>query len=293
MRLNNFCRVKLVYHLTGTPLILDHKHNEKPNELVVMMTRIRGRCFSFFFALSAQSIMIEILLESSWFLVINKPSGKLTQAVPGIESVQTMLVKQLQARDSLVATPFIGIPHRLDRPTSGAMIVARNQRSLRRLSDQFASRKVNKIYHALVPRIDGSEEVEWRNTMRKVPDEARAELVSISAEGAKEAVLRFRVVEQFDFNQRAVSLVEIQLETGRMHQIRLQFSSHGHPILGDLLYGSEIEWLGSTPGERESPIALHARSIEFRHPQNAELISVVAPYPAGWLVQPKDLGWQT
>ena len=83
--------------------------------------------------------MIEILLESSWFLVINKPSGILTQAVPGIESVQTILVKQLQARDAVAATPFIGIPHRLDRPTSGAMIVARNQRSLRRLSDQFAS----------------------------------------------------------------------------------------------------------------------------------------------------------
>jgi len=274
--------VKLVYHLTSIPPILDHKHNEKPNEIVVMMTRIRGRCFSFFFALSATSIMIEILLESSWFLVINKPSGILTQAVPGIESVQTMLVKQLQARDSAAATPFIGIPHRLDRPTSGAMIVARNQRSVRRLSDQFASRKVDKIYHALVPRIDASEEVEWRDTMRKVPDEARAELVSESAEGAKEAVLRFRVVRQFDLNQHAVSLVEIQLETGRMHQIRLQFSSHGHPILGDFLYGSEIEWLGSTPGERESPIALHARSIEFRHPQNAELISVVAPYPAGW-----------
>ena len=228
--------------------------------------------------------MIEILLESPWFLVINKPSGVLTQAVPGIESVQTLLVKQLQTRDLAAATPFIGIPHRLDRPTSGAMVVARNQRSLRRLSDQFASRKVNKIYHAIVPRMDAQNEVEWRDTMRKLSNEAKAELVGESEEGAKEAVLRFRVVEQIVFGQSEFSLVEIELETGRMHQIRLQFASRGHPILGDVLYGSQLDWLGITPGERESPIALHARSIEFRHPQNAELVSQTAPYPVGWPV---------
>ena len=227
--------------------------------------------------------MIEILLESAWFFVINKPTGILTQAVPGIDSVQSLLVKQLQERDSEAPTPFIGIPHRLDRATSGAMVLARNQRALRRLCDQFAARKVTKIYHAIVPQIFDSNEVCWRDTMRKVPDEARAELVAASELDAREGILRFHVIGQHVLSeQRTVSLVEIQLETGRMHQIRLQFASHGHPILGDLLYGSEIEWLGTTPGERESPIALHARKIEFRHPQNAELISIEAPYPAGW-----------
>ena len=248
-----------------------------------MMTRIRGRCFSFFFALTASSIMIEILLESSWFLVINKPSGVLTQAVPGIDSVQTLLVRQLQDKDPEAPKPFIGIPHRLDRVTSGAMVVARNQRALRRLSDQFATRKVNKIYHAIVPGISDTAEVSWKDTMRKVPNEARAELVPANEEGAKEAILRFHVVGQHLLDdQKPVSLVEIKLETGRMHQIRLQFASRKYPILGDLMYGSEIEWLGSIPGDRESPIALHARKIEFRHPQNAELVSVVAPYPSGW-----------
>ncbi len=229
--------------------------------------------------------MIEILHESAWFFVINKPSGVLTQAVPGIDSIQTLLVKQLQGVESGLPTPFIGIPHRLDRVTSGAMVIARNQRALRRLCDQFATRKVTKVYHAVVPRISNQHEVWWRDTMRKVPDEPRAELVSASEKDAREAVLRFHVVGQHELTgPRSVSLVEIQLETGRMHQIRLQFASHGHPILGDLLYGSEIEWLGTTPGERESAIALHARKIEFRHPQNAELISVEAPYPAGWPV---------
>ena len=256
-----------------------------------MMTRIRGRCFSFFFAQIATSIMIEILLESTWFLVINKPSGILTQAVKGIESVQSLLVKQLQERDSGAPTPFIGIPHRLDRATSGAMVVARNQRALRRLCDQFAARKVTKIYHAIVPQISDLREVCWKDTMRKVPDEARAEMVSASQPDAREAILRFQVIGQHILTElRPVSLVEIQLETGRMHQIRLQFASHGHAILGDFVYGSEISWLGTTPGERESPIALHARKIEFRHPQNAELISMEAPYPIGWplVVQRRD-----
>ena len=271
------------YHLTGAAQILEHECNEKPNELDVMMTRIRGRCFSFFFALTAQSIMIEILLESSWFLVINKPSGVLSQAIPGIDSVQTLLVKQLQSRDPQSPTPFIGIPHRLDRVTSGTMVVARNQRALRRLSDQFAARKVKKIYHAMVPQIVDTAEVCWRDTMRKIPNEARAEMVPATEEGAKEAVLRFKVVGQpILVDQTLVNLVEIELETGRMHQIRLQFAAHGYPILGDVLYGSEVEWLGISPGERESPIALHARKIEFRHPQNAEFISVVGPYPIGW-----------
>ncbi len=227
--------------------------------------------------------MIEILLESSWFLVINKPSGVLTQAVTGIDSVQTLLARQLREREATAPMPFIGIPHRLDRVTSGAMVVARNQRALKRLSDQFASRKVSKIYHAIVPVLTGVASGTWRDTMRKVTNEPRAELTSAVDEGAKEAVLTFRVIGTCVLNSgQLASLVEIELETGRMHQIRLQFASRGHPIIGDVLYGSGLDWLGTIPGERESPIALHAKKIEFRHPQNAECISVEAPYPTGW-----------
>ena len=233
----------------------------------------------------SQSIMIEILFEHAWFLVINKPSGLLTQAVPGIESVQTTLIEQLSNRDRGAPRAFIGMPHRLDRVTSGAMVVARNQRALRRLSDQFAARKVMKIYHALVPQLSECES-KWHDYLRKVPDEARAEIVSRETEGAKEAVLSYRVLSQHELRREdtmeLVSLVEIELETGRMHQIRLQFGSRGSPILGDILYGSNWKWMQSEPGERESPIALHAGKIEFHNPQNAERISIVAPLPKGW-----------
>jgi RluA family pseudouridine synthase len=241
--------------------------------------------------------MIEVLFEHPWFLVINKPSGVLTQAVPGIDSVQTLLVEQLWSQDRALPKPFIGMPHRLDRVTSGAMIVARNQRALKRLSDQFATRVVSKLYHALVPiSSDGSSSIEteahWRDTMRKVENEPRAELVPPEAEGAKEAILRFREISRHEISTSNsedanpqdlhVRLVEIELETGRMHQIRLQFSSRNQPIVGDVLYGSPYRWLGFEPGERESPIALHAYSIGFRNPQNGEQISIQAPYPQGW-----------
>jgi 23S rRNA pseudouridine1911/1915/1917 synthase len=229
--------------------------------------------------------MIEILLEHAWFLVINKPSGILTQAVPGVVSIQTMLVEQLQNRDCNAATPFIGIPHRLDRVTSGAMVVARNQRALRRLSDQFASRKVRKTYHALVPHMQVTEG-RWVDLMRKVPEQARAEIVQSDALGAKEAILSYRVQSEHEMllgsNHLNVSLVEIELETGRMHQIRLQFGSRGFPILGDLAYGSKVNWLESEAGSREPPIALHAGRIEFHNPQNAELVSVTVPMPISW-----------
>ena len=122
--------------------------------------------------------------------------------------------------------------------------------------------------------------------MKLALDEARAELVSRETEGAKEAVLSYRVLSQHELRREdtmeLVSLVEIELETGRMHQIRLQFGSRGSPILGDILYGSNWKWMQREPGERESPIALHAGKIEFHNPQNAERISIVAPLPKGW-----------
>ena len=229
--------------------------------------------------------MIEILLEHPWFFVINKPTGVLTQAVPGIASVQTILVEQLRAREPNGPTPFIGMPHRLDRVTSGAMVVARNQRALRRLSDQFAVRTVRKQYHAVVPRLQ-IREGRWEDWIRKIPNEAKAEIVPNGSEGAKEAILSFRVIEDnetiIDGAPISTSLVEIELETGRMHQIRIQFATRGFSIVGDALYGSLLRWLDSEPSERESPIALHAASIAFRNPQNAEHISVTAPKPIGW-----------
>ncbi|MCU0711540.1 MAG: RluA family pseudouridine synthase [Pirellula sp.] len=232
---------------------------------------------------------MEILFEHPWFLVVNKPTDLLTQAVAGVDSLQTELVRYLKERTPGGSNPFIGIPHRLDRVTTGVMVVARNQRALRRLSEQFAARVVSKSYHAIVP--DGTllEElslsqstVRWIDHLRKIPEEARGEICSAEIEGAKEAIMTVKPCQQAWFSGlgECFRLCEVQLETGRMHQIRLQFASRGMPILGDQLYGSQVAWMDGD--FRNAPIALHARRLQFRHPQTAEQMSFEAPYPESW-----------
>ena len=232
--------------------------------------------------------MIEILVDDPCFLVINKPVDLLTQAIAGIPNVQSRLIEQLAP--TMPTTPFIGIPHRLDRMTSGVVVVARNQRSLSLLCAQFASRKVTKDYLAWVQG-DIEGEGNWIDWMRKIPDVAQAELVPQEIEGAREARLSYRKLamipkEPSNISTGAarealgpISLVCIRLETGRMHQIRLQFSSRGYPILGDRQYGSSYSW--GVPGRetREPPVALHAARLQFFHPKTGEKMTVHAPPP--------------
>lgn len=223
--------------------------------------------------------MIEILLDDPWFLVINKPIDLLTQAPEAIPSVQSQLVVQLQP--SMINTPFIGIPHRLDRMTSGVLVVARNQRALRRLCDQFAARTVRKEYVAWVEGAVEPSQGIWSDWIRKIPDVSRAECVEPDAEGGRIAELEYQVLARaHEHADRDVSLVRIGLKTGRMHQIRIQFGSRGHPVVGDRLYGGR-EWVDSSAHPtREPRLALHAWRLEFHHPKTAERVEVSAPIPS-------------
>jgi 23S rRNA pseudouridine1911/1915/1917 synthase len=236
---------------------------------------------------------MQILFEHPWFLVVNKPVDLLSQAIDGINSVETELIHQLTSLDSDAAKPFVGLPHRLDRVTTGVMVIARNQRSLRRLCNQFATRKVTKKYHAVVenpllprecalPHSQKPDPIRWEDCIRKIPDVAKAEVCSPDMEGARMAVMHVRWIKECRLPDLDIPLtwIEVELETGRMHQIRLQCAHHGHPIVGDELYGSRSSWQS---GEfRQAPIALHARSIEFFHPQTAERLYFEAPYPPTW-----------
>jgi len=227
---------------------------------------------------------IEILLEDPWFLVVSKPVDLLTQAIESLPSLQSQLIKQLSLPDA--PKPFIGMPHRLDRMTSGTIVVARNQRALRRLCDQFAVRTVIKEYLAWVSGQLPTEGT-WEDIMRKVPDEPRAELATPDQEHAKPASLDYQVLQtRLDAQGQIQSLLLIRLGTGRMHQIRLQSASRGHPILGDRLYGSQSAWSildhSDPSGFREPPLALHAYRLTFHHPKTAEKISVVASPPSNF-----------
>jgi RluA family pseudouridine synthase len=231
--------------------------------------------FLVFFIIAMASI--PVLLNDSFFAVINKPSGLFTQAASGIESVESVLREQWKLPDHQ-ATPFVGLPHRLDRGTSGTLIIARNQRSLQRLGEQFHSRKVHKRYLAAVQGIPQEKVGTWIDYLRKIPDRPVAEITEPGVEGAKIAELDYR----FLCSSADVSLLDIELKTGRMHQIRIQAASRGHSVLGDWCYGNQTVWGEIDHRGERIALALHAAAIQFRNPQNARPIQVAAPLPQLW-----------
>ncbi len=231
---------------------------------------------------------LRILHEEPHFLIIDKPVGLFSQAAPGIPSVQTGLVALLKQRDQHAGTPFVGLPHRLDRGTSGVMLIARNQRALKRFGEQFQSRKIGKFYLAAVAGKVAIEYAEWTDTIRKVQDEPRAEICNPEDENAKLAQLSATTLASTD----EVSLLLIKLHTGRMHQIRIQAASRGFPLLGDRTYGGESSFpqLQIDPGAADQAVVgLHALRLEIRHPQTAKQMAFTASPPVFWQHLPASL----
>lgn len=220
----------------------------------------------------------EILYESGPCLVVLKPAGLLTQAPPGIDSIELRVKCWLRARERKEGNIYLAVPHRLDRPVSGALLMARHVRAARRLSQQFEDRLVRKVYWAGVAGHVVPAEGTWTDSVRKVPDEPRAELVPADHPDARTAVLHYRTLAQRDWG----AWLEIELATGRMHQIRLQASARGHAVLGDAQYGSTFGFGESFADERQRSIALHGRRLEFAHPMTREPVAVDAPLPAAW-----------
>lgn len=215
---------------------------------------------------------VELLWEDGPCLVFNKPPALLTQAPPGIDSLESRIKRWLMRRGGLDAPPYLATIHRLDRPASGAILFATKINAARKLSLQFEHREVSKTYWAFVEgRVDPSAG-RWVDWMRKVEGEPRSEICAPDATGAQEARLTYRVVRE----STESTLLEIELETGRTHQIRVQASAHGHPLLGDELYGSRTSFGPPTLDERARWIALHARSLSFTHPVSRERITVEA-----------------
>ncbi len=222
----------------------------------------------------------KLLYEQGPCFVLSKPGGLLTQAPPEIDSMERRIKAWIKARESKTGNVYLGVPHRLDRPASGALVFARHARAARRLAAQFEGRLVRKVYWTIVECADAAfpEEGTWTDSMRKVPNEARAEITGENEKGAQLAVLKYRTLASSD----RLRLLEIELETGRTHQIRLQAGSRGVPILGDALYGSTSTFGPQSDDPRGRWIALHARQLGFEHPMNREQIEVTAPLPTCW-----------
>jgi 23S rRNA pseudouridine1911/1915/1917 synthase len=231
--------------------------------------------------------MLEILFEDSSLLVVNKPAGLSTQLPPRIDSLERHVRKWLGQQAASGGDPtaeiYVGLPHRLDRPVSGVILFAKTRRAARLISRQFERRQVRKIYWACVEGLVEPPGGTWIDFVRKMPGEARVEIAAADAPGAQQAVLLYRTLSPpTAAADRLFSWLEIELETGRMHQVRIQAASRRHPVIGDALYGAAVQFGPETADPRERAIALHARTLSFRHPETKELLTLTAPLPASW-----------
>ncbi len=222
---------------------------------------------------------LTILFEDNHCLAVAKPAPLLTQGVPpGIPTLESMAKDYLKEKYQKAGNVYLGIPHRLDRPVSGVVLFARNSKAAGRLAEQFQNRQVTKVYWGIVEGNLEPAAGTWTDWLRKIKEKSRSEQVAEGTEGARQAILRYRRLQACADG----FLVEFLPETGRMHQIRLQASVHGHPIRGDEQYGAHLPFGPPAPLPRERIIALHARSLTFLHPIRYEPVTVTAPLPEVW-----------
>jgi 23S rRNA pseudouridine1911/1915/1917 synthase len=228
-----------------------------------------------------------VLYEDNHCLALAKPAPLLTQGVPaGLPTLEAQARAYLREKYHKAGNVYLGIPHRLDRPVSGVVLFAKSSKAAARLAEQFRSRQVRKVYWALVEPGEGPppEKGVWVDWLRKLPEEARSECVGRDEPGARLARLEYRVLAVLPEGV----LLEIEPETGRMHQIRVQAAVRGWPVRGDFLYGARLPFPPSAPGAeadvpaRERIIGLHARSLTFLHPIRYEPVTVTAPLPGYW-----------
>lgn len=208
-----------------------------------------------------------ILWEDNHLLIVSKPAGMLVQGdITGDRCLKDWAEEDVARRFRKPGKAFIGLPHRLDRPTSGLVVLAKTSKALARMNAVFSGRDIQKTYWAIV---EGHVDPPNGRLVHHLVRDGKTKKSFVSQRpDAQEAILRYQILEKGD----RYSLVEIDLETGRQHQIRVQLQAIGHPIKGDLKYGSKR----SNP---DGGIHLHARRISFIHPVSQERIEVLAPLP--------------
>ncbi len=219
------------------------------------------------------------LYENGPLLVVLKPPGLLTQAPPGIDSLELRIKEALRRQSGGEAKVYLGVPHRLDRPASGVMVFARSRRATRRLAEQFEARTVEKRYWAIVAGTVEPPQGTWEDHVRKVPGEPRGQVVAADQPEGRPAVLHYRTVARGPWG----TWLAIELETGRTHQVRIQAASRGHPLLGDSQYGSRQPFGPQFDDPRLRAIALHARRLTIDDPKTREPVAITAPPPQPWI----------
>jgi 23S rRNA pseudouridine1911/1915/1917 synthase len=222
-----------------------------------------------------------ILYEDNHVLVVNKLASEIVQGdKTGDRTMPDDIKAYLKEKYQKPGNVFCGVVHRLDRPTSGALVFARTSKALERLNGQFRDKETNKVYWAIVEQAPEKPLGRLVHHLKKNEAQNKSYPVDSKVNGSKEAILTYKLISSGD----RYHLLEISLETGRHHQIRVQLSSIGCIIKGDVKYGAKR----SNP---DGSICLHARYLTFTHPTTKEEISVKAPVPSDrlWQEISKDL----
>lgn len=211
-----------------------------------------------------------VVYEDNHIIIVNKTASEIVQGdktgdVPLSETVKQYLKEKYHKPGNV----FIGVTHRLDRPVSGLVVFAKTSKALSRLNEMFKNSEVKKTYWAIVKQTPAETEGELVNYLVRNEKQNKSCAYDTEKPGSKKAVLHYRLIARSD----NYSLLEVDLKTGRHHQIRCQLAKMGCPIKGDLKYG----FPRSNP---DGSICLHARHVRFVHPVSKELIDVVAPVPS-------------
>ncbi len=210
-----------------------------------------------------------ILYEDNHVIVVNKLPSELTQGdKTGDPTLPDLLKLYLKEKYQKPGNVFLGVVHRLDRPTSGALVFAKTSKALARLNAQFRNKETDKVYWAIVGQKPPSTQGRLENFLKKNEAQNKSYVVQPNSHGAKTAILHYQIIG----SSERFFLLQINLETGRHHQIRCQLANIGCIIKGDLKYGDKRSNL-------DGSICLHARTIMFEHPTSKENIEVVAPLP--------------
>lgn len=217
---------------------------------------------------------LQILFEDNHLIVINKRPGDIVQGDKTGDTPLSEIVKEyIKEKYNKPGNVYLGVVHRLDRPTSGIVVFAKTSKALSRLNALFSNRETTKTYWALVKNPPTKSQDTLIHWLRKNPKNNKSTAFNTETKDSKKAILHYKLLKQLD----SYYLLEIGLETGRHHQIRVQLANIGCPIKGDLKYGFNR----SNP---DGSISLHARSLAFTHPVKKEPLKIIAN-------PPKDALW--
>lgn len=210
-----------------------------------------------------------VLHEDNHLIIVNKRAGDIVQGdKTGDKPLSDVVKDYIKKKYDKPGNVYLGVVHRLDRPTTGIVMFAKTSKALPRLNKLFADKKANKTYWALVKNAPPKQKDTLVHWLKKNPKNNKSTAYIKETDDSKKAILHYEIIKKLD----NYYLLEVSLETGRHHQIRSQLSSIGSPIKGDLKYGFDRS-------NSDGSISLHSRCLEFVHPVSKENISVSAPPP--------------